>query len=157
AKNSRWILMFPGSGSFASQLTGEGRQIISSECDTMFASDPVGMSVLLKLSRDKPGLPFEALGNEFGRATAEWYASRTLARTEEPTLWRGKDKPKLLATGSETNSLASVQPAELEKPAKKSAEPEPITGDLPAAWKEIKRVEAQKYPEADGVVLRRRC
>ena len=31
-----------------------------------------------------------------------------------------------------------------------------LPGDLPAAWKEIKRVEARKYPEADAVILRRR-
>ena len=31
-----------------------------------------------------------------------------------------------------------------------------MPGDLPAVWKEIKRVEARKYPEADAVILRRR-
>ena len=158
AHDSRWILMFPGSGVFASQIAGEGRQVISSECDTMFTSDPVGMSLLLKLARDKPGLSFEGLGEEFGRMTAQWYASRNLARTEEPTLWHGTERPRLLAAGAETNSLASIPPAEEDKAAaKKPSEPQTVKANLPAAWKEITRVEAQKYPDADAVVLRRRC
>ena len=89
APESRWILMFPGSGAFAGQLAGEHRQILASECETMFTSDPIGMGVLLKLVRDQPSLSFEALSQAFGRATAAWYSQRSLARTEEPTLWAG--------------------------------------------------------------------
>ena len=157
APYSRWILMFPASGSFASRLADEHRQILSSECDTMFTSDPVGMSLLLKLAREKPDLSFQALAEEFGRATSSWYASRSLARTEEPTLWQATDKPRLLASGSETNAFASINPDDTggPKPPTEPA-PEPIKGDLPAAWKEIQRVDPQKYPDADGVVLRRR-
>jgi hypothetical protein len=156
ALDSCWILMFPGSGSFASQLAGEHRQILSSECDTAFASDPVGMSLVLKLVADKPDLSFEDLANEFGRATANWYASRNLARTEEPTFWRATDKPRLLASGSETNAFASINPEESGSKPKKQVEPEPVKGDLPPAWREIQRVAPQTYPDADGVVLRRR-
>src|SRR2546430_7284582 len=48
AAQSRWILFFRGSGAFASRLAGEKRQVLSSEFDTMFNSDPVGMALLLK-------------------------------------------------------------------------------------------------------------
>src|ERR1035438_6081961 len=36
AGESRWVLMFRGSGAFANELVGERRQIISSESETMF-------------------------------------------------------------------------------------------------------------------------
>jgi hypothetical protein len=36
AGESRWVLMFRGSGSFANELAGEGRLILSSEGETMF-------------------------------------------------------------------------------------------------------------------------
>ena len=158
APESRFVLMFPGSGLFASQLAREQRQILSSECETMFSSDPVGMSLLLKLARDEPSLAFEALSEKLGRATAAWYADRSLARTEEPTLWAGTDKPRLLAAASETNSFASARLEETNAPPTvKVSEPEPPPAELPAVWREIKRVEPQKYPEADGVMLRRRC
>src|SRR5207249_1185797 len=97
AVESKWILLFRGSGFFASQLAAEQRQILSSEGDTMFASDPVGMALLLKLARAKPEISFSALGEEFGRATVAWYKERNLARTEEPTLWLAKEKPRLLS------------------------------------------------------------
>jgi hypothetical protein len=158
APDSRWILMFPGSGSFAAQLAGQNRQVLASECETMFTSDPVGMAVLLKLARDKPTLSFEALSEEFGRATGAWYVERNLARTEEPTLWLDTAKPRLLAGASETNSFASVSPQETNAaPTQKPPAAEAVTGELPAVWKTIKRVEPQKYPDADGVVLLRRC
>jgi hypothetical protein len=158
APESRWILMFPGSGAFAKQLAEEKRQVLASECETMFTSDPVGMAVLLKLARDKPAQAFEALSEEFGRATGAWYAERNLARTEEPTLWAGTAKPKLLAGGSETNSFASVSREETNAPpAQQPPAAEAVAGELPAVWKTIKRIEPQKYPDADGVVLLRRC
>src|SRR5439155_25795221 len=94
---SRWILLFRGSGAFASQLAGEHRQIISSECETMFSSDPIGMPVLLKLANANPQVTFVALAEDFGRAIVAWYHERNLARTEEPTLWLAGAKPRLLA------------------------------------------------------------
>jgi transglutaminase-like putative cysteine protease len=162
ARESRWVLMFRGSGAFASELAGEGRQIIASEDETMFSDDPVGMPLLLKIAREKPGLSFAELAEELGKDTEAWYADRHLARTEEPTLWVGIDKPRHLATPvAEENALASVKPAEAKEAATNTvsaAESEAATppGDLPAVWKEIKRVEARKYPEADAVILRRR-
>ncbi len=157
AAESRWILIFPGSGTFAGQLAADHREILSSECDTMFTSDPVGMSLLLNVARDKPGVSFEALATELGKQTADWYHTRNLARTEEPTWWHANDKPALLAAGSETNTLASVEAPDANdgKPRKDSSL-EITNAELPAVWKEIKKVEAQKYPDADGVVLRRR-
>jgi hypothetical protein len=158
APESRWLLMFRGSGSFASQLAGEKRQVLASECETMFTSDPVGMAVLLKLLRDKPALSFEALSEQFGRATAAWYAERSLARTEEPALWAGTAAPRLLAGGSDTNSFAAVQVESTNvPPARKDSTAAVVQGELPGAWKTLKRVEPQEYPDADGVMLRRRC
>src|SRR5439155_1836758 len=52
-RESKWILLFRGSGAFARQIAGEQQKILSSECDTMFNSDPVGMAVFLKLARAK--------------------------------------------------------------------------------------------------------
>lgn len=157
AAESRWILFFRGSGSFGRQLAGESRHILSSESDTMFTSDPIGMTALLKLARARPELSFRAMSEELGRAIADWYKERNLARTEEPALWVANDPPRLLAPAAEEGALASVKPAQPEEaPAKKSPELPPATNDLPAVWKEIARVDAQKYLPADGVVLRRR-
>ena len=83
---SRWVLMFRGSGVFANELAREGRQIISSEGETMFSDDPVGMPLLLKIAKERPELPFDGLAEDLGRATEAWYKDRNLARTEEPTL-----------------------------------------------------------------------
>jgi transglutaminase-like putative cysteine protease len=162
AGESRWVLMFRGSGTFANELVGERRQIISSEGETMFSDDPVGMPLLLKLAREKPELPFPGLAEELGRATEAWYKDRGLARTEEPTLWLATDKPRhLVVLAAEEERGEAMKPAE-PKPAAtnvvSAAEPAEAvaSGDLPAVWKEIKRVEARKYPEADAVILRRR-
>jgi hypothetical protein len=156
--DSRWILMFTGSGAFARELAGEERQILASESETMFTSDPIGMAVLLKVVRDKPSLSFEALSQALGRATGAWYTERNLARTEEPTLWAGSAQPRLLAAGTDTNSFAEVSSeATNTPPAEARPSPEVLGTDLPAVWKTIKRVEPQKYPDADGVVLLRRC
>src|SRR5206468_8521502 len=97
------------------------------------------------------------LAEELGRATAAWYTERRLARTEEPTLWTGNDKPRLLATSSAENSAPADKPEASESPQKKLIpEPTPAPADLPAFWKELGRVDAAKYPEADAVILRRR-
>ena len=162
---SRWVLMFCGSGSFAGELAGARRQILSSEHDSMFSSDPVGMPVLLRLTREAdPGRPFEELSEAFGSATAAWYTERTLVRTEEPTLWLENEKPRLLAPSSDTNSFASVPPKDTnDVPAKvealsptPAAVALPLGTNLPPVWKTIRRVEPRKYLDADAVSLRRR-
>jgi len=158
APESRWILLYPGSGAFAAALAGDKRRVLSSEAETMFGSDPRGMSVLLKLARDKPSLSFDALCEEFGRAVTAWYAERNLARTEEPTLWSGTAKPRLLAGTSESNAFASTPPAPTNAPPKEQRHAEEAaSADLPPAWKAITRADPQKYPDADAVVLLRRC
>ncbi len=151
---SHWILLFRGSGAFASQLAGPGRHVLSSESETMFNSDPVSMSLLLKLVKTNPKISFAKLAEELGRTTAAWYTERHLARTEEPTLWAGNDKPRLLATSSPENSPPADKPEPSESQQQKAIlEPTPV--DLPAFWKEIGRVDASKFPEADAVILRR--
>src|ERR1051325_10801918 len=106
---SQWVLCFRGSGLFASQLSGNSRQILSSESDTIFNSDPIEMTSMLKVLRENPAIDFDAFAKNVGRATAEWYKERNLARTEEPTLWIGHEKPQLLAAISEHKSVASPQ------------------------------------------------
>jgi hypothetical protein len=154
----RWVLMFRGSGSFAAQLAGAHRQILSSEHETMFDSDPVGMALLLKLARANPEHSFATLSEDFGRAVGSWYKERHLARTEEPTLWPGTEKPRLLASAVEEDSFASAGPVTAaETNASTSPKPESSAReDLPAAWKEIKPADPQQYPDADAVLLRRR-
>ncbi|HEY5480798.1 MAG TPA: DUF3857 domain-containing protein [Verrucomicrobiae bacterium] len=162
AGESRWVLMFQGSGSFANELAGERRQIISSEGEMMFSDDPVGMPLLLKLAKEKPELPFQGLAEELGRATEAWYRDRNLARTEEPTLWLATDKPRhLVVLAAEAEAGEAMKPEEPKPGATNAPSAEPafvavVPGDLPAVWKEIKRVEARKYAEADAVILRRR-
>jgi hypothetical protein len=156
---SRWVLLFRNSGAFARALAGPGRQILSSECDTSFTSDPVGMSVLLKLVKGNPGISFGQLAEDFGRGTAGWYTERNLARTEEPTLWLPNEKPRLLApaTGDEA-AVAKLETGTNAPPVKPSAAKTPTPGaatnELAGYWKDLKRVE--KYPEADGVILKQR-
>jgi len=84
---SRWILMFRGSGRFAGELAGENRDILASEHEMMFDSDPIGMTVLLRLMRVGAEISFLRLSEMLGRNTAAWYEERNVARTEEPTLW----------------------------------------------------------------------
>jgi Domain of Unknown Function with PDB structure (DUF3857)/Transglutaminase-like superfamily len=156
---SHWILFFPGSGAFARALSGPGREILSSDCETPFHSDPIGMALLLKAIKGSLDSSLEVIGNHVGEATSAWYEERHLARTEEPSFWAGDGKPRLLAsdkaarntdliagrpedTGAGTNSLPRT-------------ESEAIT-NLPLSWKEITRLGADKFSGFDGVVLKRR-
>jgi hypothetical protein len=168
ASQSRWILLFRGSGEFAKQLSGANREILSSELDSSFSSDPIGMSVLLKLLRSNDSATFATLVEAFGHDTAAWYEERHLARTEEPTLWLPNEKPRPLAavtseiasTDSKAKALSEaipeVKPGGSNQPPTKPLEPQTVSRELPAVWKEIKKVDPQKYPEADGVILRQR-
>jgi transglutaminase-like putative cysteine protease len=152
---SRWVVLFRGSSSFASQLAGRGRAILSSESGIMFNSDPVSMQLLVKILRADPRLAIGKLSEKVGQASAAWYRERNLAATEEPTLWLDEDKPRLLAAGSGRNPLIPDKHGTTEN--KSSSEsPKQPPADLPAAWKEIKREEASKYPGEDAIVLKRR-
>ena len=152
---SRWMLMFRGSGAFARQVAGPNRFVVSSERDTMFTSDPMGMPLLLKIVRGSPEAPFERVAEEFGRATAAWYQERNLARTEEPTFWNGRANPRLLITSSNENSFASARPEETPE-SQPSAKPDAITSNLPPIWEGIRRVDPKNYADADAVLLKRR-
>ncbi len=166
AAESHWILLFRGSGGFGRQLAAPGRQIVTSEFETSFTSDPIGMAVLLRLVRARPTISFDEVAHQFGRATASWYGERNLARTEEPTLWSGQDKPVLLAgsdaeaegTGpadqprpqahKETAAPRSAEIAAAEKPA--------LPPELPEYWKHLGKADPAQYPDSDGVILRQR-
>jgi hypothetical protein len=121
--------------------------------------------VLLRLARAaEASRSFEALSEEFGRATAAWYSERTLVRTEEPTLWLENEKPCLLASSSDTNAFASLPakdtndaPAKVEASSPGSESLSASLGtNLPPAWENLRRVEPGKYADADAVCLRRR-
>jgi transglutaminase-like putative cysteine protease len=154
---SHWVLLFRSSGAFAKQLAGPGRQILSSEGETAFTSDPIGMPLLLKLARNS--LPFEQLAQEFGRATSQWYEERNLARTEEPTIWAADAKPRALAPAAaaeETLASANVdlaKPPSTNQPSGPTATAQPADQSLPDYWKSIQRVQPREYPEADAVIL----
>ena len=154
---SRWILLFRGSGAFASQIAGRNRLVLASERDSMFSNDPIGMGMLLQLARDQASLSFDELAERLGESTAAWYRERNLARTEEPTLWNGTAPPKLLAAAAEAATVPDTKnPAPAATaPAASNRPPTVAAQGLPPAWKEIKPVDPQQYPDSDGVVLRR--
>lgn len=142
---SFWLLFFRGSGAFGRALRGPNREILTSESDVMFRSDPVGMEVLLRLLRNDPSLAFDVLAGRLGLAIAAWYEDQGLARTEEPTLWSGTETARLLAR---------------EKIS--SAEPPPIAGEnasRPAPsvpfWDSIRPAEPSRFPDSRAVVLER--
>jgi len=169
APESRWVLLFRGSGAFAKKLANEHREIISSEFETAFTSDPIGMPLLIKLLSEGKERSFDQLASEFGRATAAWYEQRSLARTEEPTIWKPGAQPRLLANARE----GAAGGAEVALPGKDIEPKTPLDaaqatnqpsaqvagGELSGAWTEIKKIAPEKYPEADGVILRQslRC
>ena len=153
---SRWLLLFRGSGQFAAALVDGHRQIIASEKDTLFNSDPVGLPLVLKSLRANSDISFTALGEALGRATTAWYQERNLIRTEEPTLWAASETPRLLSPAeAEPGSAADKTAAESTPPANSTPAVATLT-NLTAGWQGITRVEARDYSRADGVVLRRR-
>jgi len=152
---SRWILFFRGSGAFAGQIAGQDREILASDSGTMFNSDPVSMSLLIKMIKTNPSLSFGKTAEQLGQACAAWYSERHLVSAEEPTLWLGNENPRLLAAATTTNTLASNR-AEAPKNYPTSEEPRKNREDLPAVWKDITPEPPSKYPGADAVILRRR-
>lgn len=158
---SRWILLFPGSGAFARALAAPGREILSSDFDQRFSSDPVGMTLLLDLAKSKPGSVFSKLAEDLGRKTGEWYAQRNLARTEDPTLWLDAEMPRSLLNAGPAPQLAADSAK--APPAQTGAETvstQPNNGSasestaMPAlGWAKLRRVHPEDYPGSDGVVL----
>ena len=163
---STWLLCFRGSGQFARQLAAEGREILSSEGDTMFGSDPIVMSIALKTIRNSPEVSCAEFAREVGLATAAWYKERNLARTEEPTLWLNAEQPRLLAGTEEENSLAAdphpnggtndTKTTTNSVAASATNNPSLNSTNLSAAWKDIQKVDAKQFPDSDAVSLRRR-
>lgn len=143
---STWVLLFRGSGQFARELAGPNRRIISSERDSLFRNDPIGMSVLLKLLRHDPATPLAALADVFGSAVAKWYDEQNLARTEEPALWLESAEARALVHDAQPLESASTpnKPALSSKPA--------ATTTNTASWP-ISPVRPDDYPDDDAVVL----
>ena len=156
--SSRWVLLFRGSGHFARAISGENRQIISSEYNTAFTSDPIGLPLLLQIAQANPTRSFVAAGEELGRAVAAWYDRRNLARTEDPTLWLpGLDPVRLASTGQALDPAVPTNPPATSPPAQEMPPPvREAPGALPAAWREIARVDPRLHADADAVILRRR-
>jgi hypothetical protein len=138
----RWVLSFRGSGFAARALQGAGREVISSEEGTIFRSDPRGMDLLLSALREEPGLSFEALGREIGLAVVSWYEGQNLARTEEPTFWRGTEAPRRLAAKREAGEAKPAVPATRR-------------AERTGVWKEIEPVDPARFPGVPAVILRR--
>jgi hypothetical protein len=163
--DSAWLLLFRGSGEFARLLSESGHPVVSSEYQTMFTSDPIGMSIVLKSLKSNPSLSFEELARLLGAGTAAWYNERNLARTEEPTLWITAQKPQLLVEPSGAGSPAVQTPsknkpedASTEQPSQtpiQTSSPHEKSGELelPPYWKQIKTADPKQYMDADGVIL----
>jgi hypothetical protein len=149
---STWILMFRGSGRFAGELAAPQRRIIASEGESIFRNDPIGLSVLIKLWRARPGITLGGIVDAFGPSVAKWYEEQSLARTEEPTLWLGTESSRALVAAAPTlekESAAGNPPV----PAKNT---EPAVSTNAPAWGNIARVKPGDYPDADAIFLRRR-
>jgi hypothetical protein len=163
---SNWLLFFRGSGFFARELATMSRQIISSDAESGFSSDPIGLPLAAKIVRGEPAVSWATLADELGLAIAGWYKERNLARTEEPALWTGEEHPRLLAKTTPETTLAAVRPPEGGPPATNSAtesnqppvdaQAAPLTETPSSVWREIHRVESRDFPDMDAVVLRRR-
>ena len=149
---SQWILMFRGSGAFASRVAQAHREVLSSERDSILSHDPIGMSALLKIARENPRISLDKLAALSGAAIKRWYEERNLARTEEPTFWSGNNKPRLLAETAEE----SPEPIQAEATKASQSLQTQNTNDLPHSWENIHRVELERYPDSDGVTLKRK-
>ena len=151
---SRWVLLFRGSGSFAKAVHSPQTEIISSEFETAFTSDPIGVDLLTGILRDHAGADFGAIAGLLGDKTVAWYDDKNLARQEEPTLWMGNDAPRMLAKAAGASpSLSGTTPEMVSGSSSSSSKPAP-DAEPSAAWSGITPVDATKFPD-DAVVLRR--
>jgi transglutaminase-like putative cysteine protease len=136
---SRWILSFRGSGQFARALQASGRDVLASEDDVSFRSDPIGFPLLVGLLTERPALTFSDLATALAEATHDWYARQHLARTEEPTLWTDGGAGRRLVTAEPT--LAEAKP-----PGARQIVP-------PSAWSAVTPVTPESQKDKDAVVL----
>jgi len=140
---STWLLFFPGSKAFATEVQGPQRTVLATEADQIFTGDPISFGLLLDLMKNDSDL--NVLGPKLGAATDHWYTSRSLARTEEPALWvNGQPPRKLVGTSVATNPGTSGT----------TSSGGPVSAD--GAWKAIQPVEAREFPQSDAVILSRR-
>ncbi len=158
AAESYWVLMFRESGAFASRIAGPHREVLASENGTAFGSDPVGSKLLLKIAQGREAGSFKKLADEFGRLVVAWYSERHLARTEEPTFWAGTEEPRVLALQTGNSETAGSNPAPVvangnERNSHIHGE-ETEERNVPTNWKQVRRVQAADYPDADAVVLK---
>jgi len=162
--NSTWLLYFRGSGAFARQVAARGPAVVSSDRDTAFTSDPIGMPVLLKIIRGNPDLTLEELAHRVGAGTSGWYSERGLARTEEPMLWLPGHPPERLAVEERDSSLSGppsgtptvseAKPARSPGPAEASAETSAhAQPGPPPSWRALSKVDPDRYPDSDAVIL----
>jgi transglutaminase-like putative cysteine protease len=142
-QRSSWILSFRGSGHFARALQGPGREVLASEDDVMFRSDPVGFSLLTGLLTEQPTLAFSELATSLAEATNGWYARQHLARTEEPTLF---------SEGGKARRLIHAEPTLADA---KAAAPREVAAA--SAWQEIAPVDPATQKDVEAVVLLRRA
>ncbi|HWB59747.1 MAG TPA: DUF3857 domain-containing protein, partial [Chthoniobacteraceae bacterium] len=140
---SRWMLIFRGSGSFAKAVRSENTDIVSSELDTVFGSDPVSVDILTGILHEHAGLDFPTLASLYGQKTVAWYNDKNLARQEEPTLWHANDDPKM---------IAQMKPATVAVTS--GTDGSPSTAPAAGAWGDVKPVDPAQFPD-DAVVLRR--
>jgi hypothetical protein len=160
ARPTRWLLFFRGSGAFARAVRGSGRQVVSSDNEVAFRSDPVGLELMAGLLREAPGTAMAALADRVGRATAAWYADQRLARTEEPTFWNGADPPRALVLAGETRPAGTTAPRDAPPASAPVDTAPPAPEDAPrvaggTAWEGIVPVPAERHPGQPAVVLRR--
>lgn len=155
--HSEWVLMFRGSGCFARQLTGADRQILTSDVDEEPRSDPMGLSLLLKTARSKGVDSFQDLADELGRATQTWYGERHLARTEEPALWNGVERPRLVSgVSTEDSGADSIQESSARNHSAPGINITATEGEATGAWHGLARVRPGDFPHADAVILRQK-
>ena len=136
AKPSDWVLYFRGSQAFAQALSSPTRRVLASEGEKSFTYDPVGFPLLLDAFPRAPDLPALAAGT--ARAVEQWYGSRSLAATEQATLWvDGHPAPA---------SPANVAPAVVAGGAE--------AGQTASSWHGPPAVDPAAYSDADAVILR---
>lgn len=143
---STWLLFFSGSSAFAGEIQSQQRTVLATEADQVFAQDPISFALFLDLLKNEQDL--KGLVSQLGLATDHWYASRSLARTEEPALWvDGQPPRKLIGSDATSTTDPVVTP---------SPSPAGVVAADDEAWKSIHSVEARNYSQSDAVILFRR-
>lgn len=136
----KFLLFFTGSGDFAQVLKAENRKIFASENATRFTNDPIGIDIILGAWKKQPGLTLDQLARAAGPQIAAWYKERSLARTEEPTLFIATEEPFPVAEMS-SSSNPDEAPTSL--------------GETTGRWKSVTKVSPADFPGSDAVILRR--